>query len=73
MFWQVLSLSGFPNGLSSRLNMTADFAPLFTGMIIGVGFFILGLAVALAIHDTWWTQQKAKKITDEPVPLLKAA
>jgi hypothetical protein len=58
MFLQTLSLSGLLARASSKLAMIPDFGPFF---IIGVGLFLLGLAVATAIYDTWWTPQKARK------------
>jgi len=60
MVLQPLLLSAVPSGV---LDMTADFAPLLVGMWVALGLSVLGLAVATALHDTWWTQRKAKKIT----------
>lgn len=40
---------------------------------IGVSFFVLGLAVATAIHDTWWAQRKATKAAAEIAPLPQKA
>ena len=61
MFPHPLSLSAIPTG---TLDMTADFAPLFLGMVVGLGLCILGLAFAIGVHDTWWAQRKAKKIAE---------
>ena len=69
MLMQKLSLSGFPNGTSSGLDMTADFAPLFIGLWVILGLCILGLAVATALQDNWWAQRKTKPTTDRPAPL----
>jgi len=54
-------LAVVPTGV---LDMTADFAPLFVGMVVGLGVCVLGLAFAIGVHDTWWTQHKAKKIAE---------
>jgi hypothetical protein len=45
--------------------MTADLAPLF---LVGLGLGILGLAVATAIHDTWWEKRREKKASHQLVP-----
>ncbi len=63
---QVSSLSGFPNGASAGIDMTADFAPLFIGMWLLLGLCVLGLVVITAIHDTWWVKRKAEKATVRP-------
>ena len=55
MFLQALPLSEFLDRVSSKLDMIADFGPFF---MIGVGLFLVGLAVATAIYDTWWVQRK---------------
>jgi hypothetical protein len=55
MFLQTLSLFGLLDRAPSRLAMIADFGLFF---MIGVGLFLLGLAVATTIYDTWWVQQK---------------
>jgi len=70
MFPHPLSLSAIPTG---TLDMTADFAPLFLGMVVGLGLCILGLAVAIGVHDTWWTQRKTQNKPDGFTPLPKAA
>jgi hypothetical protein len=41
--------------------------------ILLLGFGVLGLAIATAIHDTWWLQRKAKKAVDGQESFLKAA
>jgi hypothetical protein len=73
MFPYTLPLSGFPNGASSGLDMTADFAPLLIGMWVLLCLSVLGLAVATGIHDSWWVKRKAKKAATKPAPLPKAA
>jgi hypothetical protein len=32
--------------------MTADFTPLFVGLVVLLGLSILGLAFAMGVHDT---------------------
>jgi len=49
------------------LDMTADFAPLFVGMVVGLGVSILGLVFAIGVHDTRWARRKANKTIDRPV------
>jgi len=58
-------LSAVPSGV---VDMTTDFAPLFVGMVVGLGFCVLGLVVAIGIHDTWWDKGKETKAPDQPVP-----
>jgi len=65
MFAQTPLFSTIPSGV---LDMTADFAPLFQGMVIVLGLCVLGLVVATAIHDTWWEKRKTKKAPHQPVP-----
>lgn len=65
MFAQTPLPSTIPSGV---LDMTADFAPLLWGMVIVLGLCVLGLAVATAVHDTWWEKRKEKKASDQPVP-----
>jgi hypothetical protein len=55
MFLQVLPLSGLLHKAPSRLDIIADFAPFF---MMGVALFLLGLAVATAIYDSWWVRRK---------------
>jgi len=59
-------LSVVPSGV---LDMTADFAPLLVGMVVGLGLCVLGLVFAIGVHDTWWAQRKAKKTADRPARL----
>lgn len=40
-------------------------------LLLGLG--VLGLAIAIAIHDTWWLQQTAKKTIDHQDSLREAA
>jgi hypothetical protein len=73
MLVEALSLSGFPNGATTGLDMTADFAPLFFGLWIILGLCVLGLAVATAVHDTRETKRNAKQATEPRPPFSKAA
>ena len=59
-------LAAVPNGV---LDMTADFAPLFVGMVVVLGLCVLGLAFAIGVHDTRWTQRTAKQTAERPAPL----
>ncbi|MBI3302211.1 MAG: hypothetical protein HYZ72_09085 [Deltaproteobacteria bacterium] len=65
-----LSLSAVPSGV---LDMTADFAPLFIGMVVGLGLCVLGLAFTIGVHDTRKAQRKAQQATDGLAALPKAA
>src|SRR2546422_11369179 len=69
MLVPALSLFGLPEGPSAVLDLTADFAPLFFGLVFALGLCILGLAVATAIHDTWWETRQGKKTTDRRAPV----
>jgi len=39
--------------------------------LLGLG--VLGLAVATAIHDTWWLQRKTKEAAEDQDSLREAA
>jgi len=69
MFPSVLSL-GVPN---VALDMTADFAPLFVGLVVTICLGVLALAFAIGVHDTQEAQQKAARITDTLTSLPRAA
>ncbi len=72
----ILPLFGFPSATAAGLDMTADFAPLFVGLVVVLGVCVLGLAFTIGVHDTRWTQRKAKKVTAPQTPwpdLPKAA
>jgi hypothetical protein len=43
-----------------------------TGILL-LGLGVLGLAVATAIHDTWWLQRQVKETADSQESLRKAA
>lgn len=40
-------------------------------LLLGLG--VLGLAVATAIHDTWWLQRKVKQVVDRQESFREAA
>ena len=69
MLVSALSPVGLPEGPSAVLDLTATFAPLFFSMAVALGLCILGLAVATAIHDTWWEKRQGQKTTDRPAPV----
>lgn len=70
MFPQALSLSGVPSGV---LDMTAEFAPLLHGMVIGLGLCVLGLVFSIGLYDTWRARHKAAEAPAQPASLPKAA
>ena len=59
---------GFPSAPATGLDMTADFAPLFVGLVVVLGLCVLGLVLAIGIHDTWWDKRKEKRTPHQPVP-----
>ncbi len=71
MFSYALSLSAaVPNGV---LDMTADLAPLLSGIVVVVGLGVLALTFAIGFHDTQQAQHKAEEAVDMSAPLPKAA
>jgi hypothetical protein len=56
-------LSAIPSGV---LDMTADFTPLFVGMVVVLGVCVLGLACAVGGHDTRWTRRTEQKDSAQP-------
>ena len=71
MFAYALSLSAaVPNGV---LDMTADLAPLLSGIVVVVGLGVLALAFAIGFHDGRQEQRKAEEAADTSAPLPKAA
>jgi hypothetical protein len=67
------SLSGVPSGTSAVLDLTAEVAPVLSVMVMALGLGVLGLAIAAALHDTWWEPRKAKKAADRQASFPKAA
>ena len=63
MFEQLSLFSTVP---SSVLDMTADFAPLFVGMVVVLGVCVLGLAFAIGVHDTRWTRRPEQTDSAQP-------
>jgi hypothetical protein len=64
MFMSPALFSAVPTGV---VDMTADFAPLFGGLVVGVCLGVLALAIG--VHDTRYLQEKAKKPRDYPARL----
>jgi hypothetical protein len=64
MVWQTPLLAAMPQGV---LDMTADFAPLFVGLVVAMGLCIVALAFTLGVHDTREATRTAKQgIVPEP-------
>ncbi|HJY82407.1 MAG TPA: hypothetical protein VKK81_15170 [Candidatus Binatia bacterium] len=70
MVWQIPLLSAVPSGV---VDMTADFAPLFVGMVIGIGLCVLALAFMIGVHDVMEAKRNVKQETDLQPSLPKAA
>lgn len=70
MFSHALSLSAIP---TATLDMTADLAPLFVGMVVGLGLCVLGLAFAIGIYDSRKAQPATKQAAGGLAALPKAA
>jgi len=70
MVWQTPLLSVVPSGV---LDMTADFASLFVGVVVGLGICVLGLAFVNGGHDPWEAKHNAKQEIDFQPSLPKAA
>jgi len=66
MFMSPAFPSAVPTGV---VDMTYDFAPLFIGLVVGVCLGVLALALAIGVHDTRCSQEKAKKPRDCPARL----
>ena len=69
MLVPALSPFGLPEGPSAVLDVTATFAPLFFGLVFALGLCVLGLAIATAIHDTWWEKRQGQKTKDRSAPV----
>jgi hypothetical protein len=65
-----LSLSGVPQNV---FDMTADFTPLFVGLVVVLGLSLLGIAFAIGVGDTREAQEKAQRTTNGVTALPKAA
>ena len=66
----LLSLSGVP---TSGLDMTAEFIPLFVGLVVMLGLSLLGITFAIGVHDTREASKQEQRSTDEISALPKAA
>jgi hypothetical protein len=45
---------------TSVLDRTTDFTPLFIGLVLGLCLSVLGLAFAIGVYDSWWSQRRAQ-------------
>jgi len=70
MVWQLPLLAAVPNG---GLDMTADFAPLFVGLVVTLGLCVLALAFTLGVHDTREAKCTAKQVIVPEPAFHKAA
>lgn len=70
MVWQTPLLAAVPSGV---LDMTADFASLFVGLVVVMGLCVLALAFTTGVHDTREAQHTAKQVTLPQPALPKAA
>ncbi len=70
MVLQPLLLSAVPSGV---LDMTADFAPLFVGLVVAMGLCVLALAFTIGVHDTREAQRTAKQVIAPEPAFRKAA
>ena len=66
----LLSSSGAP---SYVLNMTADFTPLFVGLVVLLGLSMLGIAFAIGVHDIREEHQQMHAEGERLPTLPKAA
>ncbi|MBI3797507.1 MAG: hypothetical protein HY268_11160 [Deltaproteobacteria bacterium] len=62
--------SALPSGV---LDMTADFTPLFVGLIVTLGLCVLGLVAAIGRQDTGRTEKKMPAQAARAPQLPKAA
>ena len=62
--------SGLP---TTVLDMTADFTPLFVGMVLLFSFCVLALAFAIGVHDTRETQRQHEQDVTSHRDFPKAA
>jgi len=69
MFSHALS-SGVPVAV---LDMTADFTPLFVGMVLLMSFCVLAFAFAISLHNTREARQQLEQIVTNSGDLSKAA
>jgi len=61
-------LFGVPSITAAGLDMTADFAPLFVGLVVVLGICVLGLVVAISVQDMWLDKRKERNPPHQPVP-----
>jgi hypothetical protein len=53
--------------------MTAEFIPLFVGLVVMLGLSLLGITFAIGVHDTREASKQEQRSTDEISALPKAA
>ncbi len=68
----------FPHALSSGisatvLDMTADFTPVFVGMVLLMSFCVLAFAFAIGTYDTRAAQRRTQQEVTPRSELPKAA
>jgi len=68
MMFPFPSVSGVPSGPAAVLELTADFAPVLSGMVLLIGLGVIGLAIAAALHDTWLEPRKALRARSRATP-----
>gem|GEM_PF-6793437 len=68
----------FPHAFSfgvpaTVLDMTADFTPLFVGMVLLFSFCVIAFAFAIGVHDTREAQRNIGHKVTAPTEMPKAA
>jgi len=61
MLQQPLLLAVLPNAV---VDMTADFTPLFMGMVLGLFLYVLAFAFAIGVHDGRQTRHSVRQTDD---------
>lgn len=61
-------LFGFPSATAAGLDLTTDFAPLFVGVVVGLGLCVLGLTFAIGVHAPRWDKRTEKTAPPQPIP-----
>jgi hypothetical protein len=70
MVWQTPLLAAVPSGV---LDMTADFAPLFVGLVVAMGLCVLALAFTIGAHDVREAKRNAQQVIAPEPAFRKAA
>lgn len=63
MFVQLPTLSTVPTG---AVDLTYDFAPLFFGLVVGLGLCVLALVLLIGAYDAWGLSRQQKPPTEQP-------